>query len=107
MGGKLLKFVTFGLFATFLVLFSINFDSFLKNETGTTLKIENDGTFPDLTICPFVYQEGIDIITGKSNHAITDLANLPSMKNVIKLILTGQNGYVSEDDIQSRYLSFL
>ena len=103
MGGKILKFWTFGLFTTFIVLFSINFDSFLKEETGTILKIEKDGTFPDLTICPFVYQEGIDIITVKSNHGIADMAKLPSMKDAIKLIQTGQNGYITLDDIQSRY----
>ena len=107
MGGKLLKFCTFGLFTTFIVLFSINFDSFLKEETGTTLKIEKDGTFPDITICPFLYQEAIDIITVKSNHSIADVTDLPSMKNAIKLIQKVQYGYSTEDDFQSRYLSLL
>ena len=107
MAKLLYKFVTFGLVATFIVLFSINFDSFLKNETGTTLKIEQDGTFPDLTICPFTYQNDIDVITGESNYTIANLNNLPSMKDAIKLIQTGQNGYVTEDDIQNRYLSLL
>ena len=107
MGGKLLKFVSFGLVTTFIVLFSINFHDYLKKDVGTTLKIEPDGTFPDITICPFVYQEGIDIITGESNHSIADVANMPSMKNAIKLILTGQNGYLTKDDIQSRYLLLL
>ena len=103
MGGKILKFWTFGLFTTFIVLFSINFDSFLKNETGTTLKIENNGSFPDLTICPYIYQSDIDVITGESNATIANLNSLPSIKDGIKLIQTGQNGYITLDDIQSRY----
>ena len=102
----LYKFVTLGLVATFIVFFSINFDSFLKNETGTTLKIENDGTFPDLTICPFAYHNDIDVITGESNYTIANLNNLPSMKDAIKLIQTGQNGYITKDDL-TRYLYLL
>ena len=107
MAKLLYKFVTFGLVTTFIVLFSINFDSFLKNETGTTLKIEQDGTFPDLTICPFAYQNDIDVITAESNYTIANLNNLPSMKDAIKLIQTGQNGYITENDIQNGYFSIL
>lgn len=99
----LYKFVTSGLVVTFIVLFSISFDTFLKNETGTTLKIENNGSFPDLTICPYTYQSNIDVITGESNDTIANLNSLPSMKDGIKLIQTGQNGYITLDDIQSRY----
>ena len=103
MAKLLYKFVTLGLVVTFIVLFSISFDTFLKSETATTLKIENNGIFPDLTICPYTYQSNIDVITGESNDTIANLNSLPSMKDGIKLIQTGQNGYITLDDIQSRY----
>ena len=103
MAKLLLKLVTLGLLITFTILFIISLHDFLSNKTGTTLKIEPGGEFPDLTICPAIYQDDIEIITGKTNHNIADVDKLPSMKNAIRLITIGQTGYVTESQMNKTY----
>ena len=103
MAKLLLKLVTLGLLLTFTILFVISLHDFLSNKTGTTIKIEHGGEFPDLTICPGIYQDNVEIITGETNHSISDIDKLPSMKNAIRLITIGQTGYVTESQMNKTY----
>ena len=104
MANLLLKLVTLGLLITFTILFTINLHDFLSSKTGTTLKIEPGGEFPDLTICPAIYQDYIEIITGETNHSIADVDKLPSMKNSIRFISIGQTGYVTDSKMKAYVL---
>ena len=84
-------FVKAILIVLFALLTTMSLLIFLSNETGTSLKVEYDSTFPDFTLCPFDYETHVEKINSKSGHNMSEVNKLiPSMKDMILLIQKGE-----------------
>ena len=100
MSAELYKLTTFGLLILLIVLCYDGYKKYQSNPIGNSVKFEKNTGLQDFTICPWFYNNNLQIadITSDSGHIVEDVMNnLPSIKSMILAIMMGDFRYTSKD----------
>jgi len=84
--------------SAFLALFGESILKFFAGKLGTSITVEDDTALlpTAITICPFDYQPIVKPVTALGKISLSDLDELPSIKDEVKVMLLGAESYDKE-----------